>query len=87
MEATMKFNEQELELLNLVLDREIKENEDYVETLHGDEFDAWNDELNDLKKLKQKLKIEKNLVIQKLVDDMIDNQIDDLIAQRHGGEI
>lgn len=89
MIVDIKFNRAELEQLDLLLDNEITSISYFLSDVKGDEEkEFWITEQKDLKKLRNKLKQEVNLVIQELkIDDMIENQIDDAIAKRHGVEI
>lgn len=89
MIVDIRFNKAELENLDLLLDNEITSISYFLSDAKSDEErEFWIKNSKDLKKIRNKLKQETNLVIQELkIDDMIENQIDDAIAKRHGVEV
>lgn len=72
----IELNEDDLEQLDLLLENEIKENEDYLENIKDKEEKIYYyDLIIEQKNLKDRLLIEKNIVLQQL-DNMIENEID-----------
>ena len=82
----INLNKDEVEILDLLLENEIKSNEDYFSDIKGEELNYFCKITDDLKKLKEKISdyVEYSVFIQEIkIDDMIECEIDDLIAKRH----
>ena len=82
----MDLNERDFERVIQLLDDEIKQNEDYINDIRNkedyDEVSAWEYTLEEDKKLMSKLKEYNEIVVQKLVDDYIENEIDYIKEER-----
>ena len=82
----MDLNKNDFERVIQLLDNEIKENKDYVNDIRNkedyDEVSAWEYTLEEDKKLMSKLKEYNEIVVQKLVDDYIENEIDYIKEER-----
>ena len=82
----MDLNERDFERVIQLLDNEIKENKDYVNDIRNkedyDEVSAWEYTIEADEKLMSKLKEYNEIVVQKLVDDYIENEIDYIKEER-----
>ena len=82
----IEFNKNDFERVIQLLDNEIKENKDYVNDIRNkedyDEVSAWEYTIEADEKLMSKLKEYNEIVVQKLVDDYIENEIDYIKEER-----
>ena len=82
----IELNKNDFERVIQLLDNEIKENKDYVNDIRNkedyDEVSAWEYTIEADEKLMSKLKEYNEIVVQKLVDDYIENEIDYIKEER-----
>lgn len=73
----MDLNSKDLEYIDILLDNEINSISCFSDDVKGEEKEYWIATQKDLKDLREKLNVERNLIIQELkIDEMIDNEMD-----------